>query len=155
VDPYEVLGVPHTAPQAEIDAAYRALCQKYHPDKHENNPLQDLARKKLSEVNAAYEQIVATGCRRQDDGARPSGPDGYDRPSAPPIHEAQPSGATGADADKVGAWIAEHSVLLGLGVLAVVVGAPFVLGALLPATVFGVPVLFVFLALRAIAKARK
>ena len=53
-DPYQVLGVPPTASDQEIAKAYRKLARKYHPDLH---PGDEEAAKKMSEINAAYEQI--------------------------------------------------------------------------------------------------
>ena len=41
-DPYSVLGVPRTATEAEIRAAYRALVAQYHPDRHQGNPANGL-----------------------------------------------------------------------------------------------------------------
>jgi hypothetical protein len=62
-DPYAVLGVPSTATEAEIRAAYLALVAKYHPDRHQGNPLEDLAADKVSEINRAYE-ILSDPVRR-------------------------------------------------------------------------------------------
>lgn len=53
-DPYKVLGLPPNAPEEEVARAYRALAKKYHPDI--NHGSADSA-KKMSEINAAYEQI--------------------------------------------------------------------------------------------------
>lgn len=53
-DPYEVLGVPHGASEEEVTKAYRKLAKKYHPDL---NPGNEAAAKKMSEINAAYDQI--------------------------------------------------------------------------------------------------
>ena len=53
-DPYKVLGVSPDASDEEIKRAYRRLAKQYHPDL---NPGDEIAAKKMQEVNAAYEQI--------------------------------------------------------------------------------------------------
>ena len=58
-NPYEVLGVKQTATDEEVKAAYKEMVKKYHPDRHTNNPLGDLAEEKLRQVNAAYDEIQA------------------------------------------------------------------------------------------------
>jgi molecular chaperone DnaJ len=57
-NPYEVLGIKEGASEDEIKAAYREQVKKYHPDKHQNNPLADLAEEKLQEINEAYEYLL-------------------------------------------------------------------------------------------------
>ena len=57
-DPYQVLGVPETATDAEVRKAYLNLARKYHPDNYHDSPLADLAQEKMKEINAAYEQIT-------------------------------------------------------------------------------------------------
>ena len=54
---YEVLGVPRTATQEQIRFSYRALAARYHPDKHQGNPLQELAAERLARINEAYEAL--------------------------------------------------------------------------------------------------
>ena len=56
-NPYEILGVKESATDEEIKAAYKALVNKYHPDRHANNPLEDLAEEKLRQINMAYDEI--------------------------------------------------------------------------------------------------
>ena len=51
-DPYKVLGVPSGASKEEVTKAYRKLAKKYHPDL---NPDDEVAAKKMSQVNAAYD----------------------------------------------------------------------------------------------------
>ena len=77
-DPYEVLGVSRSATQIEIREAYHALCLKFHPDKHGDNPLGELAAEKLQEVNEAYETLSDVRARREYDrtGATAGGPAG-------------------------------------------------------------------------------
>ena len=53
-DPYKVLGVEPGASDEEIKRAYRRLAKKYHPDL---NPGDEVAARKMKEVNAAYERI--------------------------------------------------------------------------------------------------
>jgi hypothetical protein len=62
-DPYFVLGVARTATDAEIRAAYLALVAKYHPDRHQGNPLEELASAKMAEINRAHE-ILSDPARR-------------------------------------------------------------------------------------------
>ena len=60
-DPWAVLGLARGATQTEITAAYKSLAKKYHPDLH---PGDDLAAKRMAEVNEAYnllkEEVGAT-----------------------------------------------------------------------------------------------
>ena len=53
-DPYEVLGVPKKATEAEIKKAFRTLAKKHHPDAHGNDPSKV---KKFQEISGAYEVL--------------------------------------------------------------------------------------------------
>lgn len=64
-DPYEVLGVPRTASEDEIKAAYRKLAKKYHPDLH---PGDKECERKMNELNAAYDQIKNPQAQQQSSG---------------------------------------------------------------------------------------
>jgi molecular chaperone DnaJ len=52
---YQILQVPETATDEEIDAAYKRLAREWHPDKHPDNPQQ--AQQKFIEIKEAYEAI--------------------------------------------------------------------------------------------------
>jgi molecular chaperone DnaJ len=60
-DPYEILGIRPGASEDEIKKAYRDLAKKYHPDQYENNPLGDLAKEKMQEINEAYDSLMKSG----------------------------------------------------------------------------------------------
>ncbi len=57
-DPYEILGIGRSATDDEVKEAYRALARKYHPDNYGDNPLSDLAKEKMQEINEAYDAII-------------------------------------------------------------------------------------------------
>jgi DnaJ-domain-containing protein 1 len=58
-DPYKVLEVEPTASDNDIEAAYRRLIAQYHPDKVDGaaQEIRDLAAKRASTINAAYDAI--------------------------------------------------------------------------------------------------
>lgn len=58
-DPYEVLGVSRGASQEEIKKAYRELAKKYHPDKHPDSPMREIANEKMKQINEAYDAIFS------------------------------------------------------------------------------------------------
>ena len=60
-NPYEVLGIKEGATKEEIKTAYREQVKKYHPDRHQDNPLYELAEEKLQEINEAYEFLMKDG----------------------------------------------------------------------------------------------
>jgi len=72
-NPYEVLGIKEGASQEEIKAAYREQVKKYHPDKHTDNPLQDLAEEKLQEINEAYEYLTKNNGNGYSGGGKSTG----------------------------------------------------------------------------------
>ena len=74
-DPYQVLGVSPGASDEEVTKAYRRLAKKYHPDL---NPGDEAAAAKMSDINAAYDQIKNGYTPQQSS----SGSGGYSRPYA-------------------------------------------------------------------------
>jgi curved DNA-binding protein CbpA len=65
-DPYRVLQVLPTADQEVLNAAFRALAQKYHPD----HDASDLAARRMSELNAAWAMVRDPELRTNWDRAR-------------------------------------------------------------------------------------
>ena len=74
-DPYQVLGVSPDASDEEIKQAYRRLAKKYHPDL---NPGDEVAAKKMQQINAAYDQIKNPEKYRQQSGGYGGGYSQYD-----------------------------------------------------------------------------
>src|ERR1700744_6799789 len=74
-DPYEVLGVPKGASEADIKKAFRALAKKHHPDKHQGDAA---AQKRFQEISGAYDILGAKDKRAQFD-AGAIGADGNPR----------------------------------------------------------------------------
>lgn len=62
-DPYQILGVPRTASEADIKKAFRKLAKIHHPDQNKDPK----AGAKFSEINSAYEIIGDTEKRAQFD----------------------------------------------------------------------------------------
>jgi hypothetical protein len=65
-DPYAVLGVGPGVDQRGIDAAYRRLCRRHHPDVSRDPD----AGVRMREINAAYHVLREPTRRRAYDGAR-------------------------------------------------------------------------------------
>ena len=64
-DPYSILGITKDATDEEVKAAYRELARKYHPDNYtDDNPLKDLAKEKMQEVNEAYDKITRSRAKK-------------------------------------------------------------------------------------------
>jgi DnaJ-class molecular chaperone len=64
-DYYRILGVLDDAEDIIIKAAYRALAQRYHPDKWGGN--QNDANKRMAEINEAYNELSDTARRKKYD----------------------------------------------------------------------------------------
>ena len=56
---YQILGVPSTASDSEVKAAYRKMATKYHPDKvsHLGDDFSKVAEEKFKAINDAYQKI--------------------------------------------------------------------------------------------------
>lgn len=64
IDYYQVLGIPKTATEKDIKAAYRKLARKYHPDL---NPDNKAAEAKFKEINEANEVLSDPENRKKYD----------------------------------------------------------------------------------------
>ncbi len=65
-DPYRVLQVVPSAEQEVLNAAFRALALKYHPDRDPSST----ASRRMAELNAAYALVRDATTRRKYDGNR-------------------------------------------------------------------------------------
>lgn len=66
-DLYQVLGLLHTAENEVIKAAYKALAQKYHPDRHPDKKL--LYTEIMAELNEAHAMLGTARKRKEFDAA--------------------------------------------------------------------------------------
>jgi DnaJ-class molecular chaperone len=62
---YDNLKVAKDAPPEVIRAAYKVLCQKYHPDKHKGNPAE--AERIMKIINASYAALSDEETRKAHD----------------------------------------------------------------------------------------
>jgi curved DNA-binding protein CbpA len=69
-DYYAILGVLPSADEVVVRAAYRALSQKYHPDKWSGEPAE--ATHRMQQLNRAYEVLSNIERRQQYDRQRSS-----------------------------------------------------------------------------------
>src|SRR5262245_47003836 len=88
-DPHDVLGVPRTAGQSTIKAAWRRLAREHHPDLTRDDPAAaERATRRMAEINRAYAELRAgwggdaNGDREASGNGRRSGPP-EPRPSRP------------------------------------------------------------------------
>jgi DnaJ-class molecular chaperone len=63
-NPYDVLGVPKGASEAEVKKAFRRAAKQHHPDRNRDDPR---APERFAELNSAYEILGDTGKRAQFD----------------------------------------------------------------------------------------
>ena len=63
-DPYDVLGVPRNAPEADVKKAFRKLAKQWHPDTNKGDKR---AKEKFAELNTAYEILGDKEKRAQFD----------------------------------------------------------------------------------------
>ena len=64
-DYYVILGVHPSVEKVVIDAAYKALAKRYHPDKNQNDP--ETTKRQMQEINEAYEILSNEQKRREYD----------------------------------------------------------------------------------------
>jgi curved DNA-binding protein CbpA len=81
-DPYRVLQVLPTADQEVLNAAFRALAHKYHPD----HDASDLAARRMAELNAAWGMVREPALRAAWDRSHRRAEYGFNRaPQQPTV----------------------------------------------------------------------
>lgn len=78
-DAYSILGLREGAGEDEIKAAYRALAQKYDPQRYEAGPLREEAAAKMDTLNEAFDLLMGalrTGAAAERPAAGGAGADG-------------------------------------------------------------------------------
>lgn len=94
VDPYRVLQVAPTADQEVVDAAFRALAKKYHPDRDSTRH----AARQMALLNQAYHLVRDSTRRAQWDRAQRQAIYGFatnrttSQPSVPPPPRSESAG---------------------------------------------------------------
>jgi DnaJ-class molecular chaperone len=86
---YQTLGLLETADDVVIKAAYKALAQKHHPDKHKTH--QALHTQKMMEINEAFAALGSKAKRKAYDESRQPASRGHAKPkpaSSVPDHDA-------------------------------------------------------------------
>jgi curved DNA-binding protein CbpA len=76
LDPYQILQVAPSAEQEVVDAAYRALARKYHPDRDHTA----YAGHRMAQLNAAYALVRDPKARTQWDKTK-------NAPMGPPVRD--------------------------------------------------------------------
>jgi curved DNA-binding protein CbpA len=69
-DYYAILGVLPTAEDVVVRAAYKALAQRYHPDRFQGSPQE--AHRRMAEINEAYSVLSNSSERKEYDRLRGS-----------------------------------------------------------------------------------
>jgi len=88
VDPYRILQVAPNAEQEVIQAAYRALALKYHPDRDRTT----YAQRRMLQINAAYSLIRDDTTRTEWDRSQRQGRQAPTRVSAAPPPRSEAAG---------------------------------------------------------------
>ncbi len=57
-NPYEILNIPSNASIEQVRTAYKNLAAKYHPDNYIGSPMADEAKRKMQEIDEAYDMII-------------------------------------------------------------------------------------------------
>lgn len=110
MDAYQVLGLRRGASEEDVKAAYRALAQKYSPENYEAGPLKEDAQKKMDEINAAFDAIMA-----ELRGVSAAGG---------PVHAEQDGPAPGADLGQIRTLIQQGRVDEALAALQAIPNGP-------------------------------